>query len=49
MATGGARRLLVADTTLEFLDHYLHDDAGALPLLVVRADAPGVAELDLER
>lgn len=40
---------VVTDATLEFLDHYLHDDAGALARLQARAGAAGVARLELER
>ncbi|HWI04876.1 MAG TPA: alpha/beta hydrolase, partial [Acidimicrobiales bacterium] len=40
---------VVTDATLHFLGHFLNDDAGALARLAARADAPGVAKLDLER
>ena len=40
---------LVTDATLDFFDHYLHDDAAALARLQTRAGAPGVAKLELER
>ncbi|HVL04828.1 MAG TPA: dienelactone hydrolase family protein [Acidimicrobiales bacterium] len=40
---------VVTDVTLDFLGHFLDDDAGALARMVGRADTPGVAKLDLER
>jgi dipeptidyl aminopeptidase/acylaminoacyl peptidase len=40
---------LVTDAILDFLDHYLRDDAGGLARLQALAATPGVAKLELER
>lgn len=40
---------LVSDAIVDFFDHFLHHDAGGLARLRARAEAPGVAKLELER
>jgi dienelactone hydrolase len=40
---------LVSDAILGFFDQFLHDDAGGVARLMARAEAPGVAKLELER